>query len=187
MSHTIASMIDPIPEPYSESVDGPLSGPVLFDAVLEPHRSLSPRGFVVLMAAISIVCFGGGMVFMVAGAWPVMGFLGLDVAFIYIAFKANYRAARAYETVKLTPDVLLVERVTASGRRQRWQFQPYWLSVHIADPPESTSPLTLRSHGRALEIGRFLSPDERLDFADALRDALREARTTPPAPIVAAE
>ncbi len=152
---------------------------VLFDAVLVPHRSLSPGGFWLLMALISGVSFVSGMYFVLKGAWPVTGYFGLDVLLIYLAFKASYRSARLHETVRLTEDSLIVERVSPSGRRARWTFQPYWLRVEMDDPPEHASRLTLTSHGRTLVIGAFLSPDERSEVANALKDALRRCRQAP--------
>ena len=152
------------------------AGPYLFDAVLTPHRSLSPRGFAILMTVIGLVGFCGGIAFLLIGAWPVFGFFGLDVALIYWAFKASYRSGRAHEIVRLTPRALTVERVDASGRAERWSFQPYWLRVAIDDPPGHASQLTLSSHGRSLAIGSFLSPGERAEFATALRLALAECR-----------
>lgn len=149
---------------------------VFFDAVLMPHRSLGVAGFWILMALISVVSFVSGMYFVLKGAWPVTGYFGLDVLLVYIAFKASYRSARLYETVKLTEDELIVERVSPSGRRARWTFQPYWLRVEMDDPPEHASQLILTSHGRSLAIGSFLSPDERLEVAEGLRDALRRSR-----------
>jgi len=110
------------------------------------------------------------------GAWPVTGFFGLDVLLIYLAFRINYRRARMFETVSLTPDALTVERVNHRGRRQTWRFQPYWLRVSMDDPPQHDSALILSSHGRSLVIGAFLSPEERLDFARALRHALDRLR-----------
>lgn len=80
----------------------------LFDAILQPNTSLQPKGFLLLMVAIVSVSFVAGMIFMLMGAWPVMGFLGLDVALIYLAFRTNYRWVRMYETVRLTGDSLLV-------------------------------------------------------------------------------
>lgn len=151
-------------------------GEPLFDALVTPHRSLGPRGFLILMAAVVAVSFGAGLFFFLAGAWPVVGFLGLDVLLIYLAFRANYRAARMYETLRLTGESLEVERVNHWGERQSWRFQPAWLRVDIQDPPESGSPLTLTSHGRRLEIARFLSPEERLELARALRRALESWR-----------
>lgn len=157
-------------------------GQVLFDAVLSPHRSLSPRGFVVLMAAVCAVSFAAGLGFFLAGAWPVVGFLGLDVALVYLAFRINYRRARMFETVRLTHDDLVVERVSPWGQRSTWRFQPYWLQVSIDEPPEHDSPLTLRSHGRSLSIGHFLTADERADLARTLRRALRRLRCVPSPP-----
>ena len=157
--------------------ESPAEKTYLFDAILQPNTSLEPKGFMLLMVAIASVSFVVGMVFMVAGAWPVVGFLGLDVALIYLAFKANYRWARMYETVRLTSDSLLVERISPSGKVQRWSFQPYWLKVQIDTPVKHDSQLVLSSHGKRLKIGAFLTADERLELAHALQDALAKLRS----------
>ena len=143
-----------------------------FSAVLTPHRSLSPRGFLVLMSVISVVSFAAGMAFFLAGAWPVLGFFGLDVLLIYFAFKLNYYAGRAYEAVSITGNTLTVTKVLASGRRRQFTFNPYWARVDLRSQPGRASVLRLTSHGRSLIVGAFLSEDERLEFAGALRDAL---------------
>lgn len=157
--------------------ESPAEKTYLFDAILQPNTSLEPKGFMLLMVAIASVSFVAGMVFMVAGAWPVVGFLGLDVALIYLAFKANYRRARMYETVRLTSDSLLVERISPSDKVQRWRFQPYWLKVQIDTPVKHDSQLVLSSHGKRLKIGAFLTADERLELAHALQDALAKLRS----------
>ena len=152
---------------------------LIFDAMITPHRSLSPRGFLLLMIAIGAVSFIGGVVFLMLGAWPVVGFLGLDVSLIYLAFHINYRHARRHEVLQLTRQDLTVRRVNHWGEVDSWHFQPTWLQVLIDEPPRHDSPLLLRSHGQSLEIGSFLTPDERLDLAMALRRALAEARSAP--------
>ena len=157
--------------------ESPAEKTYLFDAILQPNTSLEPKGFMLLMVAIASVSFVVGMVFMVAGAWPVVGFLGLDVALIFMAFKANYRWARMYETVRLTSDSLLVERISPPGKAQRWSFQPYWLKVQIDTPVKHDSQLVLSSHGKRLNIGAFLTADERLELAHALQDALAKLRS----------
>ena len=147
-----------------------------FDVVLTPHRSLSPAGFAILMAAVIGIAFVGGIVFLMRGAWPVAGFGVIEVGLFYLMFRLNYRSARMHERVRLTDDALEVERHEVGGRVRRWSFQPYWLQVDIADPPEPDSALLLRSHGKSLAIGAFLSPDERLDLAKALRAELARLR-----------
>lgn len=149
---------------------------VFFDAMLTPHRSLSPRGFLIVMALLSAISFVAGMSFVLKGAWPVLGFFGLDVLLVYLAFRANYRAARRCEFVTLTARLLTVRRIDPLGREQRVGFEPHWLRVEIDEAAEHAGPLILASHGRRLEIGAFLSPPERVDLARALRRALAERR-----------
>jgi uncharacterized membrane protein len=150
--------------------------PMLFDAVLQPHRSLSPRGFTILMILLGIVSFTAGISFISIGAWPVCGFFGLDVGLVYLAFKLNYRAARNYETVQLTESVLRIARGGPSGVRESHSFQPHWVRVEMDDPPEHASQLRLTSHGRRVIVGSFLSPEERADFARALKAELERLR-----------
>jgi len=150
----------------------------LFDVVLYPHRSLSPAGFWLLMAAVSVVSFGAGAAFFFAGAWPVLGFFGLDVLLIYVAFRLSFRAARLTETVSLTPDELLIKRISPRGRVTSWTFQPYWVRVAIDERAGSDSRLVVSSHGRHVALGDFLLHDERVDLAKALRAALADLQAT---------
>jgi len=144
----------------------------IFDAVLTPHRSLPPLGFALLMAGVAVISFVAGLAFFLVGAWPVVGFLGLDVLLIYLAFRASYRSARQSERVSLTERELVVERTSAYGSVSRWAFQPYWVRIDLTETPGPDTTLVLRSHGRSLTIGGFLSPPERAEFADALEQAL---------------
>jgi uncharacterized membrane protein len=146
-----------------------------FSAVLTPHRSLGPKGFMVLMTAVCVVSFGTGLFFYLLGAWPVMGFMGLDVALIYIAFKLNFRALRLYETVDLTNDALTVTRVAPSGKAESWSFNPYWVRLTLRPRLGRSSELTLISHGKRLVFASFLTDEEREDFAAALSTALSSA------------
>lgn len=155
-------------------------GPYVFDAVLRPHRSLGPRGFFILMSAVAAVSFVAGMVFLSIGAWPVPGFLGLDVLLIYIAFRVNYRAARRYETVRLSDTGLTVRAVDPKGKARSWSFDPYWVRITVDELSTGSNRLILSSHGKHLNVGAFLTPEERVDLADALRDALVRFRSATP-------
>ncbi len=150
-----------------------------FDAVLRPHRSLPKSGFLILMGVLAVVSFFAGMMFLLQGAWPVMGFFGLEVALVYVAFRMNYRDGRLFEIVQLGPEELLVRRVDPNGRAASWTFQPNWLRVQMDNPPEHESQLVLTSHGRSLTIGAFLTPEERLEVALALRTALSRWKVSP--------
>ncbi|WP_281684862.1 DUF2244 domain-containing protein [Thalassobaculum salexigens] len=165
-------------QPIAMTGSEPEETPVL-DLVLYPHRSLTPQGFLVLMGVIAGLSFTIGLVFFLLGAWPIVGFLGLDVAVIYLAFRLNYRAARAYETIRLSGNALEVVKIDARGRRRRYVMPSAWLRVDVEQRPRRASRLTLRSRGRGLEIGAFLGQEEKDGLANVLRDGLRRAALPP--------
>jgi uncharacterized membrane protein len=154
-----------------------LGGASPFRAVLHPHRSLGPKGFIILMLALGSVSFVTGLVFLSMGAWPVTGFFGLDVLLVYLAFRLNYRAARAYEMVELTPAALRLTQVTPSGRSREFEFNPYWVRIRFTEHPDGSNNLKLASHGREFEFARVLNDEERRDFARVLEGALAMARS----------
>ena len=154
--------------------------PTLFSAILTPHRSLSMRGFVIVMMLVGGVSFAAGMTFLLMGAWPVFGFFGLDVLLIYLAFRANYRTAAAFEEVSVTPTRLHVRKVTHRGRVSEWTLNPLWVKLEREVHEEfGLERLFLVSRGRKLPIATFLPPGERETFAAALAVALGEARRGP--------
>jgi uncharacterized membrane protein len=158
----------------------PGSEPTLFSAVITPYRSLSGQGFVLVMALIGGLSFIGGMFFFLLGAWPVIGFLGLDVALVYWAFRANYRAAAAFEEVTVTPSQLRLRRVSHRGKVAEYTLNPLWTKLDREKHEDfGLLKLFLVSRGRKFPVANFLSPKERESFAVALSAALGEARRGP--------
>lgn len=159
----------------------PRTEPTIFSAVLTPHRSLGPTGFLILMLCLGGASFATGVVFVLLGAWPVFGFLGLDVLLVYLAFRVNYRAARAYEEVTVTASELTVRKINPRGRvREEWSANPLWVRLHQDVHEEfGVERLLLISRGEKLSIAGFLSPKEKKSFAEALNQALFEARRGP--------
>jgi uncharacterized membrane protein len=154
--------------------------PAIFSAIITPHRSLSSTGFVIFMLCIGGLSFVSGVMFLMLGAWPVFGFLGLDVLLVYWAFRANYRSARAYEEVTITPSELTVRKVNHRGGVREWTLNPVWVKLDRIEHEEfGIERLFLTSHGRRLTIAGFLGPGEKASFARALSNALGEARRGP--------
>jgi uncharacterized membrane protein len=158
----------------------PIQEPPIFSAVLTPHRSLSPRGFLIFMTVLGGLSFVAGMVFLLVGAWPVFGFFGLDVLLVYWAFRLNYRAAQAYEQVTVTPSELTVRKVSHRGAMSEWTLNPVWVRLQRDVHEEfGLQRLFLESQGRRLTIAGFLPPQEKESFAMALSGALAEAKRGP--------
>ncbi|MBT3767765.1 MAG: DUF2244 domain-containing protein [Rhodospirillaceae bacterium] len=155
---------------------------IRFQTVLRPHRSASAKTIntlIYIMAGLwAIVALG----FSSVGAWPVTGFLGLDVVLLYFALHWNNRTGRAYECIDLTEDTLTIEKIDPWGHHQSWSFQPYWLRVELAKIQGQTQ-LALRSHGESLTIGAFLTHDERKNLALTLRHELAVLMGCGPNPV----
>ena len=147
-----------------------------FERVLLPHRSLPPRGFHLLMLILGLISLAVGIGFVSIGAWPVMGFFGLDVALVYVAFCLNYRSARRSETIRLAGDAFTVERVDVRGERRMWRFQPFWLRVILEERGDQWNRLPVASHGRSLVIGDIVTPAVRRELAASIREALKRWR-----------
>jgi len=149
---------------------------VFFERVLLPHRSLPPRGFHLLMLLLGLLSLIVGIVFVALGAWPIVGFFGLDVAALYLAFRLSYRSARRREIVRLAGDDFTVERIDIYGERRLWRFQPFWLRVVLEERADESNRLVIASHGRSLVIGDFLAAPMRRELAASLRAALSRWR-----------
>ncbi len=154
--------------------------PELFSALLTPHRSLNRTGFLVLMVFLSVVSFAAGLAFLLMGAWPVLGFFGLDVLAIYWAFRVNFLRARASEEISITPSELRVRRVSHRGHVVEFVLNPLWVQLDQKTHAEfGIEKLYLVSKGRRVAIASFLGPDEKASFAKALLAALQAARRGP--------
>ena len=156
------------------------SEPPLFSAVLTPHRSLHRAGFRVVMLVVGGTSCVAGAVFYSMGAWPISGFFGLDVLLVYLAFRASYGAAKAFEEVLVTTSELKVRKVSRRGQVSEWTLNPLWVRLDcIMDEEFGMQRLVLISRGRSLPIAAFLPPQEKESFAAALGKAIGEAKRGP--------
>jgi len=152
-------------------------GPVRF--VLTPFRSLSQSGFLVVMSAIGFVSFVTGAVFAWLGAWPVLGFFGLDVALIWFAFRRSYRSGRQLETIDIGDGKLTLTHIGVGGERRSTELIAAWVDVRLARAIDGRTSIALASHGVEYPFGGFLTEDEKVELAPALREALLIARGGP--------
>jgi uncharacterized membrane protein len=158
----------------------------LFSAVMTPNRSLGKRGFGILMLAVAGISFVAGIIFAIAGAWPVTGFFGLDILLIYWAFRINYRDGRAYEQIVITPTELMFRKVSARGAAVEWRCNPLWVRLDRDVHEEfGVQSLHLVSRGERRAIASFLAPEEKESFGNALQAALAAARRGPDRTVLA--
>ena len=151
-------------------------GPFVMDAQLRPHRSLSNLAFLVLIGVLFIAMAIAGTLYALTGAWPVLGFFGLDILLVYLAFRLTYKSARAREQVRVGQDAIWVTRHHATGHRQDFELPTAFSTVELHRPGSHDCQLRLKSRAGLLVIGSFLPPPERAEFGAALRQAIDRAR-----------
>lgn len=145
---------------------------VFLNLRLYPHRSLTIRQFRRMMIIVGIITALSAVRFLVLGAWPVAFFFVFDAALLYYAFRLNYAAAKQYEEVQLNEDDLIVRRVSARGKEEQIRFEPYWVRLELETFGDEENRLWLRSHGKRLPLGNFLTPEERLEIKAVIEDGL---------------
>jgi uncharacterized membrane protein len=149
----------------------------VFAAVITPHRALGEAGVRLVMTLLCVMTIVSSIPFMIAGAWPVAGFFGLDLIALYIAFKVNMRSGRGFEELVLTPLELLVRRVPPKGQERAWRFNPLWTRLESeADDEFGMQVVTVVSRGERVVIARDLSPPERESLARELSRALADVK-----------
>ena len=152
----------------------------IYERRITPHRSLDRRSFRTLLVVFCACGFLSSLPFVALGAWPIVGFMGLDVFILYIAFSANFRAARAYEDIAVTPLELRLAKVSARGARREWRFNPLFTRLEREEIEEfGVVRLDVVSRERRVEIAGFLGPEAKKDFAQDLTRALAAARRGP--------
>lgn len=153
-----------------------MSEPVLLREILRQHQALGPKGWAIVFTALGLFFASFGLAMFVSGAWPVIGFLGLEIGGLYLAYRIVTGRARRQEEVIVTPSTLSLSLRDARGRMVRQSFPAHACSVALNRPPTWDDPVVLKAGERRIPIGVDLNPDQRQDVADRLFLALKQAR-----------
>jgi uncharacterized membrane protein len=146
------------------------------DAVLRPNRSLSPRGFAIVMSVVALASFLSGMAFLSYGALPVVGFFGLDALLIYLAFRWSFRRQTEQTSIRVTSDQLFLHHSSPGKPDKTAEIPTAFARIELDEPILPTSFLRIEYGRTAFVVGRFLTVPERKSLATALRQALLSAR-----------
>jgi uncharacterized membrane protein len=147
----------------------------IFEALIVPHRSLTRKGVLIVVAILLISNAAVALRFWLLGAWPVVVFSFLEVPLAVLLLAINIRRARASELIMLNAGELTVIRTDSAGRRKQISLPSAWLRVDL-EAKRDSSRVVLSSHGRACEVGAFLHEPDKLSLFDALSDAVYRVR-----------
>ena len=153
-----------------------MSATLYMDAVITPNRSLSRKGFAVLLSVVVAFNLAVGTLMVVLKAFPVPIFLGADVLAVIVAFRASYRGAGQAERVRVTAEEVSVAHEWSRGRRTVWRSPTAFTRVVVEAPTTHEARVRLAMSGRSLTIGHALIPGERAGLAEAVERAILAAR-----------
>jgi len=151
-------------------------GQTYMDAVITPHRSLSERGFIILITVVTLANCCSAAVFVYMGAVLVPLFLGIDVLAVIVAFMVSYAGARRIERVTITARDVVVTHEAPNWSRVVWESPTAFTRVAVEKEEDRTIGLRLALSGKQVDVAQALSPRERGEFAKALEQAIWEAR-----------
>ena len=135
-----------------------------------------------MMVVLGGMMLSMGLVFFFIGAWPVIGFMGLEIGVLYLAFKLNYKAAQRREKLLATADVFRIERTSPDGDTTIDELPSPWLKARLdpTEPPKENQriqqKLVVTSHGKSAEIGAFLHQSEKQDLLPEVNAMLEKAQ-----------
>ncbi|CAN7485086.1 DUF2244 domain-containing protein [Phenylobacterium sp. LjRoot225] len=153
-----------------------MASPLYMDAEIRPNRSLSERGFIVLIGIVTLANCLSAAVFLAMGAVLVPFFLGFDVLAVIVAFLVSFSAAKRIERVQVSASEIRVTHETPKWTRLVWESPTAFTRVRVETEDERTVALKLALSGREAEVAAALSPRERADFAKALERAIWRAK-----------
>ena len=153
-----------------------MAWPLYMDAEIKPNRSLSERGFIILIAVVTICNCISSAVFVYYGATLVPFFMAFDVLAVVVAFAVSFAGARQVQRVTITARDVVVTHETPNWSKVVWESPTAFTRVAVEKDEDRTVVVRLALSGKDVPVAQALSPRERGEFAEALERAIWEAR-----------
>ncbi|MCE3290152.1 MAG: hypothetical protein K0R83_2164 [Caulobacter sp.] len=154
-----------------------MAAALYMDAVIAPNRSMGGVGFKIVLGVLAGMAAVVSVFFFIIGAWPAPLFLGLDVVLVYLALKASFRALDRRERLRVSAETVEVIEERDGVSRTVWTSPTAFTNVDLEALGEHEMRVRLRLSGKRRSVGKALSPPEREALGQALREAIRRART----------
>lgn len=147
---------------------------------LAPNCSLTPQGARLFVGSLAALTFAVALFFAFRGLWPILPFAGLEIGLLAWAVRASMRSGAQREVIVVSDESVTIER-GAGNRLSLMVFPRHWARVKLRDPQRSRHPsrLVIESHGRACEVGRFLTEEERRGLASRLQQLVGKTSESP--------
>ena len=143
--------------------------------VLWPHQSMTAKGFAAFIGITAVLLLSPILAMLgSAESWVMLIFFGGALAAIWFAINANKRRQQMREDLFIWSDLVRLEHVVPNQPMRMWEANPYWISVHLRDDGPVKKYLTLKGNEREVELGAFLTPEEREELYTEIQALLRD-------------
>ena len=153
--------------------------PTLLRMRLAPNRSLDSNGTKIVFLLIAcgfllpIIPFIGSPI-----GTTLTIFSGLTFYLFLIMLQRNFQQGNTFEEIFISKSKIVVVHQEKNKKQKTWEGNPYWTRVTLdINNPKLKNYLTLAGKGRHIELGAFLSPDERIQLRDKIQNALAKAKS----------
>lgn len=142
-----------------------------YRVIARPNSSLTPSGRMGVVLALAVFSLTVAFGFVLAGAWLVFPFAGLELLAVAYAFYYIGCHASDYESITIDGDRLAIEQRSYKNVNQI-VFHRYWARLVLRDTPAGEQRLWLRSHGKEVEVGHYMDNEQRLALAQQLQQRI---------------
>ena len=145
-----------------------------FALVTRRVNSFDARGCALVFAALAGVSLVIAVVFAAFGAWLILPFAGVEAFALYLAYDWLARHAGDSESLEIRGDVVALA-VRDEHDTRRHEFNRVWARLVVSRQSSwgGDVRLALRSHGREVEVGRYLDGGAKALLAQELKSRLR--------------
>ena len=135
---------------------------------MRPNKSSSLRQNVLFFGMLSLICITFGIGFFIVGAPLILPFAGLEILVLIIIIKLNRDWSNQSQILAI--DKLHV-KITNNKRKNIYDR---FLSKFLILEKNGAKVILLQSHKEQIEIGRFLTADEKDELIAILKRKVHE-------------
>ena len=145
----------------------------LLSLTIWPHRSCDRKTFILILFIISFILIIPSFLFLsLSFAISILPFSLLSIFLFFFVGNKNFNDALLIEKLKIYPKKIILERKEPNNEIKKWHSNPYWTKVNIYNNGPVESYLTLKGNGKEVELGSFLTPEERINLKKIIDDTL---------------
>ena len=145
----------------------------LLSLTIWPHRSCDRKTFLLILFIISFILIIPSFLFLsLSFAISILPFSLLSIFLFFFVGNKNFNDALLIEKLKIYPKKIILERKEPNNEIKKWHSNPYWTKVNIYNNGPVESYLTLKGNGKEVELGSFLTPEERINLKKIIDDTL---------------